>query len=614
MGGFLLLHTAPGEDRAATQAAALGAFARMGLAAPRLIRDKNYILALFPKRQANEPVLEQFGNGDFVFACGTLIYDNLVGNAAAVAFYRDYGRTPAPRDKAMGHYAVILRKDGRTEVVPDSFGGYHVFCDEGKRIASSSFLAVAAALDRVTLGTQSACEYVFNGVVSGNATLFDEIILTPVNAAISVREQGLEVLHHPPPIPTAVSTRPFEATVERSLELLDRYFAAVSACFGDRVRCALSGGYDSRLILAMLRRHGVRPKVYVYGQCRDKDVTISRAIAEREGFALEVVDKEKQRAVGPEEFRAVAHDNFLSCDGYSWDGIFDNGAERRQRARRVSGNALVLNGGGGEIWRNFFFLLNRSYRPREILWCFYSRFDPETCTVAFNEEAYFRGLEDKLAALIGEQRSLLPRPLVEWLYHNFRCRAWDGRANSVNNTYGHVALPFLERPLTEHASTIPIGWKNHGAYEAELIRRADPRLAAYPSVYGHDFRGPPPLFRRLSDYGTYLRPPWLRRFVYRARHRSRAGEWPDYLRKEYRDAALPGGVQAMSALFHLDRVADPMQTARILNLEYLVRQFDGRIRIAAANSSASGRDPLPPRTAHPLVRQPSAAPPAQASL
>jgi asparagine synthase (glutamine-hydrolysing) len=152
-----------------------------------------------------------------------------------------------------------------------------------------------------------------------------------------------------------------------------------------------------------------------------------------------------------------------------------------------------------------------------------------------------------------------------------------------------VALPFLERPLTEHASVIPIGWKNHGAYEAELIRRADPRLASYPSGYGHDFGGPPPLTRRLADYGTYLRPPWLRRFAYRLKNRvRRSGDWPVYLLKEYRDAALPDGVQVMSKLFHIDKVGDPDQIGRILTLEYLIKQFDSRIHVNFLHSTSSG--------------------------
>jgi hypothetical protein len=91
----------------------------------------------------------------------------------------------------------------------------------------------------------------------------------------------------------------------------------------------------------------------------------------------------------------------------------------------------------------------------------------------------------------------------------------------------------------------------------------------------------------LADYATYLRPPWLRRYAYRIKNRvRRTVAVPDYLRKEYREAALPGGVQVMNELFQLDRVADPEQMARILTLEYLVRQFEGRIRIDFQHSSS----------------------------
>ena len=589
MGGFVLLHTAPGEDRSLAQAAALEALARMGMPAPRLLQGANFLLAIYPKRQASEPTLRQFPNGDFVCACGTLIYEDKVGKPAAAAFYRNCHGRSAPRDQALGHYAVILHKDGKTEILPDGFGGFLVFYDESRRVASSSFLAIASVLDRMTLGAQGACEYVFNGVVSGNATVFDEVLLAPVSATIAVGENCLEVLPRRLPTPATVSAEPFEAKIEQSMQLLDRYFAAVAASFGERVTCALSGGYDSRLILALLRRHGIRPRVYVYGPPGDKDVNLARAIAEGEGFALEIVDKDKQQAFTPGEFGAVAYDNFLASDGYTWSGIFTNGAERTQRASRVNGNAVALNGGGGEIWRNFFYLLDRHYTPREILWSFYSQFDPETCTAAFDQEDYFRQLEGKLEALIGCPQPSLPRPLVEWLYHYFRCRAWDGRINNINNSYGYVALPFLEPAVTEHASVIPLAWKNHGAYEAELIRRADPRLASYQSGYGHDFSGPPPLVRRLTDYGTYLRPPWLRRFSYRVKNRvRRSAELPDYLQQEYRDAALPGGVQVMTELFQLDRVTDPAQTARILTLEYLIRQFDGRVRVDFHRSASPG--------------------------
>ncbi len=155
MGGFVLLHTAPGEDRSPAQTAALAAFARMGMPTPRLVQGANFLLAVYPKRQESEPAFEQFSNGDFVCACGTLIYEDMVGKPAAAAFYRDCREGTAPRDKALGHYAVILHKDGETEIVVDGFGGFLVFYDAARRIASSSFLAIASVLDRVTLALRA---------------------------------------------------------------------------------------------------------------------------------------------------------------------------------------------------------------------------------------------------------------------------------------------------------------------------------------------------------------------------------------------------------------------------------------------------------------------------
>ena len=482
MGGFILVHKSGWTDYRAVQATALDVFTRTGFPPPVVISTDDYVLIAFAKRQTRELALQRFPNGDFVFACGTLFYDGAIGRAAAIAFYRDYNGSPGSRERAMGHYVVIIRKGGTTEIIPDNFGGYHVFCDNEMRIATSSFLAIASSLGRLTINTQSAYEYVFTGVVSGNTTLFDEIVLASVNSTIAVQSRKMEIVGHPFRIPQTTSDLDFEASIARSMKLLDRYFASVVANFGDRVSCALSGGYDSRLIVALLRRHGARPSLYVYGRSDDSDVTLAQAIAKGENLSLDTIDKTQYRTWEPDEFAEIAHRNFLASDGYSWSGIFDNGAELEQQARRVRGGMIALNGGGGEIFRNFFYLRDFRYTPRQFLWSFYSRFDPRICTALFNEEDYFHQLELKLETLMGEGVASLPRPVIEWLYHNFRCRAWDGRVNTINSSFGYTGLPFLERELTEHGSGIPIAWKNHGAYEAELIRRVDRRLAAYRRV------------------------------------------------------------------------------------------------------------------------------------
>lgn len=579
MGGFFLVSIRPNEDRSPGLRKLKQAFAELGFSAPDIVEAEDYVFAAYPSFVSRSIAMKRYPNGDFVFVCGTCISDDGIGTEAGVKLYRCPQKSEL-QGALMGHYAVVIKRNNRTEIQLDDFGGYHLFYNLDAGIISTSFYAICSALGRLTLPQQSACEYVFNGVVSGNETLFGEVALAPIGATIRVGPRGIEVAR-----PMLRPTRSFTlATRTQSLDIsmavLDRYFGAVAHNFGDRVGCALSGGYDSRLMLAFMRRHGVRPRVFVYGGTTESDVAIAGQIARCEGFPLAVIDKSDRPIIVPEEFAATVHRNFLAQDGYGWGGIFQNDAEIDESARRVRDNAIAFNGGGGEIFRNFFYLPNREYAVRELLWSFYSRFDPADCTNVFDSGSYYRGLEAKIADLLGGDERRLPRPAVEWLYHSFRCRSWDGKVDSIAARYGFTAMPYLEPPVTQHASALRLCWKDHGAYEAELIRRADRRLAGYPSAYGHDFSGAPTLSRRLADYATYLRPPRLRRYSYRLKHlRRRTGDWPGYLARSYRDAVLPGDLTHVRRLFRLDRVADADQLARILSLEYALRQFGSRVKL-----------------------------------
>jgi asparagine synthase (glutamine-hydrolysing) len=578
MGGFFLVCADNHEDRQAEAARLQRAFADLGFAPPEIVKAEGYIFGAYPKFQSRSVRLHRYANSDFAFVCGTCLSEG-TGLVTAASLYEGAATASSIGDGVMGHYAVVLKKDGRTVIKLDGFGGYHVYYNLEARIVSSSFYAICSVLPHLTISQQSACEYVFNGVISGNETLFREVKLAPINATIIVGPRALEIL---PPRLSAIRTfasARSDASLRESIALLDRYFGALARSFGDRVRCALSGGYDSRLILAYLRRHGVKPTVYVYGSAREQDVLLAQEIARGEGFPLEVIDKDDRPTIPPLEFVESVRRNFLATDGYGHAGIFHNGAETEECARRVFGGTIAVNGGGGEIFRNFFYLLNRRYTIREILWSFYSRFNPATCTDVFDCESYYRSLERKVMSLLGNDEKWLPRPTVEWLYHSFRCRAWDGKVDSIAGWYGFTAMPYLERSITHHASALPLHWKNHGTYEAELIRRIDSRLAGYPSIYGHDFSKSPPPSRRLSDYLTYFRPPWLRRYTYRLRHFPRSEDQPGYLALPYREAVLPGGITILGPLFRLGRVADQVLSARILSLEYALRYFGSRVRL-----------------------------------
>jgi asparagine synthase (glutamine-hydrolysing) len=556
-------------------------FAGAGFGAPEIIVTEHYLFAAYPKFQDNKPELLRYRNGDFVFVCGTCISDEGLRLGPARRMYEAVDKEAAV-NQFFGHYAIVLCQNGRTEIILDRFGGYHLYYNQEKGVISTSLYAIASVLPQLTVTRQSAFEYVFNGVISGDETLFKEVCLAPIQGRIVISSGTLEVSRPPQRVSVSTTGEPPDVVTKKTIALLDQYFAEAIRIFGDNVGTALSGGYDSRLVLAFLRRHGARrPRLYVYGRQSDSDVHVASQIASGEGLPITIIDKEADEPVRPYLFADTAHRNFIALDGYGYGGIFNSGAELGESARRVAGNTIAFNGGGGEIFRNFFYLSDRRHSIRELLWAFYSQFDPAATTRLFDSETYYLNLEEKIKALVDCDELLLPRPTVERLYHTFRCRAWDGKVDSLANRFGHTAMPFLERQITEHASMLPLSWKTHGAYEAQLITAVDARLAGYPSVYGHPFDRAPPPSRRLRDYASQIRPPWLRRYTHRIKHRwiRSSREWQGYLAPEYVRAALPGGPDVVQRLFRLNFARDPHQYERILSLEYALRQFGSRVKV-----------------------------------
>ena len=234
----------------------------------------------------------------------------------------------------------------------------------------------------------------------------------------------------------------------------------------------------------------------------------------------------------------------------------------------------MLNGGGGEIFRNFFYLPNRPFDVREILWTFYSQYDPLVCTIRFDERGYLDELGRKLGDSVNAQGQRLTRRQVEMIYPMFRCRYWMGKNNSINNRLGWALTPFIDPHIVWDALEIPLSLKNSGRLEAQMIAATDPNLAAYPSAYGHGFDAPAPLMRRLKDLTTRRKPPLLRRYTHRLKRRM-GGEISSPLLKEpYLSRALDPSFPVMSQFFKIETIKDDGQMNRLCTVEVLCRKAD----------------------------------------
>jgi asparagine synthase (glutamine-hydrolysing) len=569
MGGFVLIRRGAGKRAARTAAQS---FIEQGFTLNARCQTPQYEALFFAPTVAPGTMIVKAEGGDFCAASGTLLYAGRRGAPALEALHDAFDPEKIDPADFQGAFCVLLRKAGRTFMFVDRLGIYKTYVSADELVWSSSFLAVASSLEKCRIERQCVYEYVFQGATYGDATVLRDITLA---RADRLYEIGDEVRRTAMPgrLSPSEDGGGLDDHVRRNLHNLRRSFGRIVGQWGDDIDTALSGGYDSRLTLALLREQGAAPHVHVYGAKQSADVQVARAIARGEGFALDHQDKSARPDPPPGEALEIARRNFLAMDGWPTDGIFNNGADLETRRARCRDGRLMLNGGGGEVFRNFFYLPGRNYRVGDIIDSFYSQYDPASASPLFDETAYRESLAGKMKQTLGVTDDRLERWQVELLYIIFRCRYWMGRNNSLNSRLGDALTPFIDYGLVGDALAIPLAYKNHGILEARMIAAISPALAAYPSDYGHDFAHPPPVKRRLKDWATMARPPALRRRLFRLKHRRRPPARPRLLGPDYLAAYFPGGFAFMADYFAVEKVASAEQFQRLCTLEYLFRQL-----------------------------------------
>jgi len=576
MGDFILYH----KDRTAEAKvkAALTCLAEQGSKNPFSAAHDGYVINFFPEHLSPIKNVTLEENGDFCGSSGTFIYKNLMGQQACAALLHDFTLEGYQPKDYSGIFTVILRKNNRLYLLTDPLGGNRVYRNDQQNFWASSFLAAATASAKLSVNRQALYEYAFQETTYGQDTIFNEV--TSLNA--------LKIFEFTPDGPVThdknlnfdfqPSTAALPDLLAETAHLLRGAIRPVSAIFGDKIRTALSGGYDSRLMLALLKDSGSNPGVYVYGPDDSPDVTVARTIARGEGFALNHINKASHPVPTPEEYDQIVRDNFYGLDGLPGEGIFDFGANMATRRERSGGGHMIFNGGGGEIFRNFFYLPDKTFTVTDLINSFYCRYTTDICTEEFNERGYRAALRGKIMTALGVTADRLNRQQVDYAYPAFRLRYWTARDNNNNTRLGPYLTPFISYSMIKQALTIPIALKNHGIFQAALIRAISPELAAYPSDYGYSFDQKIPLKAKIKNILTYHRPTCLRRYSYAiqhklAQHRMAPLALPKTLTPEFLAPIFKDGLPHMAQYFKIDQIKDTALLSRLHTLEYLFQHF-----------------------------------------
>lgn len=579
MAGMFLVRNDGTAFAAQAIGAACDAFAMQEFPAPVRHELPGWTLLHFPHIVGGPDGWLDTGDAQAAVA-GTLTVDGKIGPDALAALL-----TMDPRrldwSRVGGQFAALVRRDGRTFLFGDYFSAFQLFRDGGDRIFSTSLLAAAAALPRVSFDPQGVYELAFNVMPIGDDTVFAELKTLSPFVVLELTADG--VVRHvvSKPLPETPGDLSLRERIDRHRARLSAIVGAHVGNFSGEVMCPLSGGLDSRLVLAALREQGVRPHVYVYGNPGDEDVEIARGIGRTLGFPVEWFDKD-EAAVLPDAFAGIVERNFHQFDGLpTFGNIFDNGSHAAGQLRRHAGGAMAVSGGCGEIYRNFFYLPDRRFTAGDIAATFFARFDAGDATDAFDARKFMAGVTANIRAAIEPPAAdgPLSRARVEQIYPRIRCRALFGREISLEARFSPYLMPFLDHQVVAEAMTLPLALKNAGRFEAALLNAIDPELARQPSAYGHDFAGPPSFHHRFGEWQSRIRPVWLRRRTYALRRRfgTMGDEHGGLLTPEYMNRVIDPDFPIMRRFFKIDRIKDSGLWRRIANLEYLAQKLGSKL-------------------------------------
>ncbi|WP_043343380.1 hypothetical protein [Belnapia moabensis] len=566
MGGFFLLHK---RDPVALDTASRtmdGHFRAAGFPPATVREGVGYRLFHYPKILGG-PTQHAVGpDGRFLACVGSLLYAGETGTAALQRLLA----CPDPAaelPRCQGQFALLAGDTRSVRILRDRSAALEVFHDEVRGAFSTSFLALARALPQRLARRQEAYEYVFHGTTLGDDTVLEGIRRLGLGAEAMVAEE-VRIARTSRRLlpPEAAGTA--EELAHDGVEQLTTNLLGWCGAFGGRITLALSGGYDTRLLLALCRRIGVQPRLFVYGPESSADVRIAKAIARTEGMEIDHFDKGTWCAEALEEPAARLARTYHEVDGLMYYGILDSGAEALARRRRHEGGALNLHGGAGEVFRNFFGLPERPVTAVSLARVFY-RVDSTICTAGFSEAEYAARIAGKIGEAWDEGARPASRRAAEATYPYFRCRAWFGKDLSVNAAFGHGVLPFYDPAIVDFALSLPLRHKEFGNFEARMIRLADPAIAVHRSAYGFDFTRDTPFPNAFRSWVLQRRPSWLRQRGSRGRL-SRGTPGPAPWQNGAGADPLRHGLDLVRRILRPDVVNDPTAQARIHNLAYLL--------------------------------------------
>lgn len=409
-----------------------------------------------------------------------------------------------------GFFTILFRDAGREEifVITDLIGSRHAFLREfpwGVALASSSLLLASLATSALDpLGCE---EFLRTGIVYEDRTFFRDVRkFAPASIYRFAGGRLVETQRYWRMSQLAPASLRGASAVEAFGASLVQASRQIGAVF-PKIICDLTGGYDSRALVAGLLSAGVPFETTVTGAPTAPDVVIARGLAEITGQPHHPVE------VNPRFTFAQAQAALALTDGEA--DIIEYGRNVLPvHARTAQQYDLSLNGSFGEVARGYWWELlwphTGERKPLAARKVAAGRYvvDPNSpqlfpAEASTDLVAHFAEVIERANA---ELRAWPNTAQMDHAYLQLRMQRWQGRIASSTDQIRPCLSPFMFRGVLETMLQTEHGLRQRSLLVRKLLARLQPRLAAYPLEHGYPaepltWRNVHRFARLLTSYG-----------------------------------------------------------------------------------------------------------------
>ena len=464
--------------------------------------DGNYRLYL-NRKTLSDSCITCSGKDGSAYGTGTFIYRSESPEESLRLMLADFAGGRYDPALLLGHYFILLFLPSGIRILNDGTGLVMAYHDGEGTYFSSSFLLAARLHERLTLNRSAAAENLVTGGITGQETLVNEI--STFSRDSSRLFNDIEFL-----LPELNRGETGYATYSDALngqaQLLRDYFRSCSRLgVATGADIGLTGGYDSRLILACARDHFKGLQVHShYRPAGSEEWRIARMIAEGECIRFVSPEVTSPGKMDDEKMSAVLESSFRFNDGKismhcNWMEEYNT---LEYRLSVLGDKRLGLSGIGGEQYRN----QERLYGKPWIFdqWLKYS-YVRRVSGRAFKDSRYEKEMLDrikvKMYTALGFRSGKVFIDLADLkrIQNEIFIPAYRGARIDAENRHAWHLGPLADAHIAGAAAGIVRYLRDSKRFEAELIRSISPALASYPTDYGYDLAKGEPASERILN-------------------------------------------------------------------------------------------------------------------